>query len=205
MKTTLSNLASALFCVLSCLSCTSNGPQPDWNKVRAAYQEYESLTYGNYRQGDTVCFLRETGKEECYIVQFSGVISAGIAKEQSLFCKTDSYTEAMNINIHLTKAFPASDENDSMSPVCLAGCVDDFFSPVDVNWWLAIDTVLDNSSSFRCGGFAAAPFDIEDDERYVENGAGQWMVLKKGVGIQTMGDDKGHTYALRAVRRCAVY
>ena len=181
MKTNHFFLGACLLFASLCVSCKQNTPEVvDWNAIRSTLENYGDYTYSNYSLNERLFFLLETqlGKEY-------KVVRSEIA---TVFAQAESESEAGQNIESMSIEFSMCNRYNTAEEVNLKGyCPNN--NPNEIAWVFGIETPV--SSSVKN---AKPAFDIAADEIYIENEAGQWMVLKKGVGISKMGDKNGHTW-----------
>lgn len=178
MKSLFSKILLMGLVILSMTACEEKPqPQPQQETKRASLESYADFTYNNYNVNKSAYFLRETGNLDEYYVTLSSIYYTaldGISDKKM--------TESGFICINMIKEYA-----DNVA-VLLVGFYDSDDAK-ELSWKFGIETTLSG-----CIKNAIPPFNLEPDEIFLENEVGQWMVLKKGVGIKTMSDNKGHTW-----------
>lgn len=174
MKKIISNSIIILVLGFGVASCTK--PVNELDAVRAAFERYADYTYDNYTVDSLERFILETGEIKTYQVTSSSLyttIKVENGKIHSMFISIKLFNWLQpyeNKDIVLNGSYP----NNNIT---------------EITWVFGVESnpkpaIKDANPSFSIG----------NDEIYLENEDGQWMLLKKGVGIARMGDSTGHIW-----------
>lgn len=186
-------LFPTLLCIMAAVilsSCgTTEQPTTDWQAVRALLEQYADYTYANYAQNQYVEFRTETGEVAEYQVFYSSFLTIAAANEPENPDTEDVGTSEPE-DIRIVVGLQSPDE--PTPSVLLSGYCPDKQGRV-IAWELGVDTTqLTPAVQGRRPSFA-----LEGDDLYLENAAGQWMLLRRGIGIARMGDAYGHTWRVQ--------
>ncbi|MBQ9339029.1 MAG: hypothetical protein IJS13_01705 [Paludibacteraceae bacterium] len=146
-------------------SCDKNTNTFETEKKALEY--FSEYTYDNYTIEEKEYFINEKGDIDIYVVTQSGIYAT----------KTNNKTENIFLCITMTK------QHTDDTRIALIGTYQN-----GVKWELGIGNDIADAIER-----VEHAFELEEDEMYLENTMGQWMILKKGIGIYKMGDNYGHS------------
>lgn len=181
MKTNHFFLGACLLFVSLLVSCT----QPvDLEAVKVALGQYAEYTYKNYKPDGSAYFWLETDLPRQYQITKSDIYpSVNLAE----ITGDEKSKPTMAIVISMYHNYTPS------NVIVLCGYYPDN-NLNDITWYFGLETEATASVKGAKPSFA-----LEDDEIYIENEAGQWIVLKKGQGLWKMGDKNGRSWTKMVV------
>lgn len=185
MKKIISNSIIILVLGFGVASCTK--PVNELDAVRAALERYADYTYDNYMVDSLERFILETGEIKTYQVTSSSLYTTIIEHEideEEIGKVENEKIHSMFISIKLFNWLQPYENKD----IVLNGSYPNN-NITEITWVFGVESnpkpaIKDANPSFSIG----------NDEIYLENEDGQWMLLKKGVGIARMGDSTGHIW-----------
>lgn len=158
-------------------------------EARVILEQYGDYTYKNYSVGCQEYFVVETGNAKEYRITQSDMITAVISIDKNELDEEinkgfDHEIESKTIIVTMVN------EHDANETIALTAYCAEENNLTDIAWAMGIGISHPTTTIKN----AQPSFALADDEMYLENETGQWMVLKKGIGIARMGDSHEHTW-----------
>ena len=158
-------------------------------EARVILEQYGDYTYKNYSVGCQEYFVVETGNAKEYRITQSDMITAVITIDKNELDEEinkgfDHEIESKTIIVTMVN------EHDANETIALTAYCAEENNLTDIAWAMGIGISHPTTTIKN----AQPSFALADDEMYLENETGQWMVLKKGIGIARMGDSHEHTW-----------
>ena len=162
------------------LSCDRLGEKDV--EIQATAEALSVFLNSNYSIGDKVVFEQEDGVIDTFRVKEVRDWGLYVARErpQRSYLKVYQYMtlfENERDTIWAAVETYLAQDNETIESVCRVQ-----INHRNTNIW------IDEKG--------ACPFEIADDEWYSANQIGQWVILKRGIGIVKMADEKGRVWTL---------